>query len=40
MDTNGDGIVDETESQNQLAVTVMSPSEEIQWTNGDGIVMN
>ena len=40
MDTNGDGIVDETESQNQPAVTSNAvPSEEIQMdTNGDGIV--
>ena len=40
MDTNGDGIVDETESQNQPAVSGNAlPSEEIQMdTNGDGIV--
>ena len=40
MDTNGDGIVDETESQNQPAVTGNAlQSEEIQMdTNGDGIV--
>ena len=40
MDTNGDGIVDETESQNQPAVTGnVLPSEEIYMdANGDGIV--
>ena len=40
MDTNGDGIVDENESQNQPPVTGNAiPSEEIQMdTNGDGIV--
>ena len=40
MDTNGDGVVDETESQNQPAITGNAvPSEEIQMdTNGDGVV--
>ena len=40
MDTNGYGVVDETESQNQPAVTSNAlPSEEIQMdTNGDGVV--
>ena len=36
MDTNGDGVVDELESQNQ---SVTPPPEEIQMdTNGDGVV--
>src|SRR6476620_2850297 len=40
MDTNGDGVVDEAESQNQPAVTGNAlHSEEIQMdTNGDGVV--
>ena len=40
MDTNGDGIVDETESQNQPVLTGNNlTTEEIQMdTNGDGIV--
>ncbi len=40
MDTNGDGIVDENESQNQPPITYnAAPNEEIQMdTNGDGIV--
>ena len=40
MDTNGDGIVDENESQNQPVLTGNNlTTEEIQMdTNGDGIV--
>ena len=39
MDINGDGIVDEFESQNQTEVTGSMPVEEIQMDiNGDGIV--
>ena len=40
MDINGDGIVDESESQNQTGLAGSTPpSEEIQMDiNGDGIV--